>query len=696
MPIGLRRLAFVITCLGSLATATATATAGTTAATTTPDVQVREAWIPMSDGVRLAATLYVPAGLHAGDRVPAVFEYLPYRKDEMTTHVPLHAYFARHGYASARVDIRGTGRSEGLLPLREYSQQEQRDAEEVIAWLARQDWSSGSVGMFGISWGGFNSLQLAMRNPPALKAIIAIDATEQLFHDDVHFIDGLMHVDEYELNVDLTMAVTRSPDFPTDETSLAARFDRTPWIINYKQHPRDGAFWDEPERPLSAIKVPVFMIGGFLDGYRDSIPRLLEGLQVPAKALLGPWNHSFPHDAVPGPAIEWRDQAVEWWDHWLRGVPNGALAGPRLAVYMNHWYPPDLSITEIPGEWRAESGWPPRELTPRTFFLRADHSLGTQAGEGAVHTLAYRPAATQEGGGPDFWWGDVWGDQRSVDAYSLSYDSAPLREPLTMLGRPRACLRVASTAPSAHWFVRLSDVAPDGSMTLVTGAGIAGAQRDSARAPAPLVPGQEYRLCVDLHLISWVFPAGHKLHVAVSNALWPMIWPTPYSMSTTLAVGSAEGSQIELPLVPAHSALPAPVFHAPEPDDAAENPRATAALHLSSDVPGQSWTVSRDPATQQASVDWRGGSSKDYPWGTEQVQEHIQFRADDLHPEKAASHGEASMTVRLKDRELLWRTLLDVTSDAHDFRIEVTRELTENGKLIRRRQWQSTIPRDGL
>lgn len=662
------------------------------------EVQVREEWIAMPDGVRLAATVYSPAARRAGERVPALLEYLPYRKDEMKNHAAVHRYFARHGYVSAQVDIRGTGRSEGRLPEREYSQQEQRDAEQVIDWLSRQQWSNGSVGMFGISWGGFNSLQMAMRNPPALKAVIAIDATEELFHDDVHFIDGMMHVDEYETNVDLTMAMTRSPDFPVDEASLAARFDQAPWIITYKNHPRAGDFWDEPVRPLSSIRIPVFLIGGLRDGYRDSIPRMLVGLNAPVKALLGPWNHSEPHDAVPGPAIEWRDQALAWWDHWLRGVPNDAMRGPKLAVYMNHWHPPDLALKEIPGAWRAEEGWPPAGLAPQRWFLNADHTLAREPGAPAVHELAYRPAATQEGGGPDFWWGDLWGDQRPLDAYSLVYDSSPLNEPLSMMGRPRACLRASASAPTAHWFVRLSDVAPDGVTTLVTGAGLAGAQRDSAREPTPLTPGKEYTLCLDLHLMSWVFPAGHRLRIAVSNSLWPMTWPTPYAMSTTLALGAASGSLIELPIVPEHGVLPRPEFAPPEQEAGpARPPPHGSELNVSSNVPGLGWTITRDVAHQQSTVEWRGGSLEDYPWGTEDIRELTVYRADDLHPERSSVHAETTMTVRLQGgrRVLVWRAVHEVQSDRQNFNIAVTRELTENGKQIRKRQWHSTIPRDG-
>ncbi len=145
-------------------------------------VHMVQQWIPMPDGVRLSATLYMPANPKRGEKFPALLEYLPYRKDDATAarDYPIHACFAARGYVSVRVDIRGFGASEGTPTDREYSEQEQLDGEQVIAWLAAQPWSSGKVGMFGISWGGFNSIQLAMRHPPALKAILAVDATEQL------------------------------------------------------------------------------------------------------------------------------------------------------------------------------------------------------------------------------------------------------------------------------------------------------------------------------------------------------------------------------------------------------------------------------------------------------------------------------------------------------------------------------------
>ena len=245
----------------------------------------------------LAATLYLPGDLGRGERVPALLEYLPYRKDDDTAPGDYgnHAYFARHGYVGARVDIRGFGQSGGAPPPREYSAQEQQDGERVIAWLARQPWSNGKVGMLGISWGGFNSIQMAMRRPPALKAILAVEATEALFKEDVHYMDGIMHVDEFEVSMDLDQGRSAAPDFPLDEDTLAKRMDSTPWSLDYFRHQRDGAFWRAPIRRFEDIRIPCFLIGGLQDGYRDSIPRMLERVPAVVRAWIGPWNHDYPN-----------------------------------------------------------------------------------------------------------------------------------------------------------------------------------------------------------------------------------------------------------------------------------------------------------------------------------------------------------------------------------------------------------------
>ena len=331
----------------------------------------------MKDGIRLAVTLYMPDGGKAGEKFPAVLEYHPYRKDDGTAQrdYELYSYFVRRGYVCARVDIRGFGASEGVPTGREYSEQEQLDGLQIISWLAHQPWSNGNVGMMGISWSGFNSLQMAMRHAPELKAIIAVAATAELFHDDVHYMDGMAHVDEFELNMDMAPGMTGAPDYTLDEKVLGPRFDAPPWSLLYLKHQRDGPFWRSPVRPYSEIKIPCFIIGGLLDGYRDSITDMLQQTKAPLKAIVGPWNHTFPHDAVPGPEIEWRAEAVRWWDYWLKGRDTGVLNDPRLVIYMQHWHPPDPNLQNVPGEWRREDSWPPRDVRDTVFFPQPNHTL---------------------------------------------------------------------------------------------------------------------------------------------------------------------------------------------------------------------------------------------------------------------------------------------------------------------------------
>jgi len=640
----------------------------------------------MKDGVRLAATLYMPDGAKPGDRFPALLEYLPYRKDDDTAagDYPRHAYFARRGYVTARVDIRGFGASEGTPPEREYSEQEQVDGEQIIAWLASQPWSNGNVGMFGISWGGFNALQMAMRHPPQLKAIVAVAATAELFHDDVHYVDGMAHVDEFELNMDMAEGWTGAPDYTLDEKVLGPRFDSPPWSLLYLKHQHDGPFWRAPVRPYSEIGVPCFIIGGLQDGYRDSITDMLSQTKAPLKAILGPWNHSFPNDADFGPRVEWRDQAVRWWDYWLKGRDTGVRQDPRLVVFMQHWRPPDPNLPEVPGDWRREDKWPPSEAKDLTLFLQPNHTLERSPATKETHHLKYVPSIGVEAG---FWWGELLSDVRPVDAYSLVYDSAPLAEDAAILGRPHVRLQASASAPLADWFVRLSDVAPDGTVTQITGAGLNGAQRDSPTEPRALEPGKVYALDVKMHVTSWVFPKGHRIRVAVSNALWPMILPTPYKMTTSLELGGEHGSRVILPVVPVRGVAP-PAFSAPQPME-----QRTDIKSMGFPWPGE-WRVERDEARQKTTVYWQGKEAGEYPWGTEADYESLTYDVDDAHPETSSVRGEAKTVFELKGRTLTWQGHLSVSTDEHNFYYKYTRELRKDDVIVRSKTWQETIPRD--
>jgi len=688
MAVWLRWLGFKICPLCVFLLCVSTCEAGASEPPTPPTYGVRmeRTWIPMKDGVRLAATLYMPEGAKPTEKFPALLEYLPYRKDDGTAagDYPKHAYFARRGYVSVRVDIRGFGASEGVPPEREYSEQEQVDGEQIIDWLAHQSWSNGSVGMFGISWGGFTALQMAMRHPPALKAIIAVHATAELFHDDVHYVDGIAHIDEFELNMDMAQGWVGAPDYSLDEKTLGPRFDSPPWSLLYLKHQHDGPFWRDRVRPLSEITIPSFLIGGLQDGYRDNVPDMLMKSKAPIKAIVGPWNHSFPNEPDFGPQVEWRDQAVRWFDHWLKGRDTGVEHDPRLVIYMQHWHPPDPNLQSVPGEWRREDLWPPPDAKTTTLFLQANHSLGESAAAAAKHELKYIPSVGVEAG---FWWGELLSDPRPVDAFSLVYDSAPLPNEVAILGRPHARLQASGTAQLADWFARLSDVAPDGTVTQITGAGVNGAQRDSMTEPRDLEPGKIYPLDIEMHLTSWVFPKGHRIRVAISNALWPMMLPTPYSMTTSLELGGTDGSRLVLPVVPVHGAIP-PAFSPPEASE-----ERTDIKSEGFPWPGD-WTVERDEARQKTTVHWKGKDAYEYPWGKQDDFENLTYDVDDAHPENCSVRGEAESIFTLKGRTLIWRGHLQVTTDQKNFYYKYTRELLKDGQMMKSKTWQETIPRD--
>jgi len=652
----------------------------------------------MADSVRLAADLWRPKGPGDCGRFPVLLEYLPYRKTEgRGSRYPLYAWFVRRGYVVARVDIRGTGNSEGTLIPYEYSEIEQRDGEQVIAWLARQPFSNGNVGMFGISWGGFNSIHMAMRNPPALKAIIAVDATDDLYQDDVHFMDGMIHVDSWEMSQDLANAVPGAPDYRIDERYFAERFDTPPWMLTYKPQQRDGPFWDRTalKTCYECIRIPTFLIGGWYDGYRDSLPRMLEHLKAPVKAIIGPWNHTFPSEPYPKPGIEWRHEAVRWFDQWLKGHKTGIMDEPRFAVYVRHWHPPGPYLEEAPGEWRYEDGWPIERIREQPLYPRPDRALGeTPAGEGA-HLLRYTPTTGIEAGGPVMWFGDVAPDQRPSDAFSLVYDTPSLDRDVEILGLPRARIHVSADAPLAHWFVRLNDVAPDGTVTLVASAGFNGAHRDSARNPQPLEPNRAFFLEIEMHFTSWIFPKGHRMRLAVGNAQWPMIWPTPYPMTTSLYLGGPDPTRLLLPVVyPGERPRPSrPSFLPPVTDEPSLPGYETLDTGTSSGY-GEISSIDRNPQRHSTRVTATNASAVRYPWGEERNTETIVHEAEDAHPETTSVRGEYSTTVALPDRTLRWEIRVHFRSDRQNFYYTGVRRLLKDGVLLREKTWEQTIPRD--
>jgi uncharacterized protein len=332
--------------------------------------------IPLKDGTMLAARIWLPDDAEQNP-VPAILEYLPYRKRDGTYErdALTHPYLAGYGYAGVRVDIRGCGESGGLL-FDEYAKQEQDDGVEVIAWLAAQPWCSGVVGMMGISWGGFNGLQIAARRPPALKAIVTICSTDDRYADDAHYMGGTLLTAGLEWASFFFGSMCLPPDPMLVGDGWRAMWSERlqnlplfsePWL----QHQRRDAYWKHGSvcENYEAIQCPVYAIGGWTDGYKNAIARLLEGLTVPRKGLIGPWAHSYPHFALPGPQIGFLQEMLRWWDYWLKGVDTGVMDEPILRAWMTESVKPASHHEVLPGRWIAETSWPAPRITPRRLFL---------------------------------------------------------------------------------------------------------------------------------------------------------------------------------------------------------------------------------------------------------------------------------------------------------------------------------------
>lgn len=566
---------------------------------------VKNVLIPMRDGVKLAADLHVPTG--AGP-FPLILEYLPYRKDDQAPYQGYHHYFAQNGYIGCRLDIRGTGASEGVN-YDEYVPQEQEDGYDAIEWLAQQSWCDGQIAMFGASYGGFVCYQVAMQQPPHLKAIIPMYATDDRYTDDCHYRGGLFrHYYDFALYGAWMVAMNASPPYP--EYSGAAWADiweqhlehNVPYMLTWIEQQVDGPYW----RPGSLrgqyekLQCPTFIIGGWRDGYPNPPLRTYAAIQdqVPARVLIGPWDHTRPDVAVPGPCIDYQREIVRWLDHHFR-QPDAAVADqPPVQVYMQRYDDPDPARLQTSGEWRGETSWPAAGANELTLFLHGNGQLGeASATDDRFDEYVYNPAVGLAGG---LWQGGLgYGlptDQRLDEAFSLVYTTMPLAEDVAILGWPRVLLHVSSTAPVMAFGASLCDVAPDGTSALVAKGILNVTRRESLAEPTPIEPGTIYELEIEVDCTGWIFTRGHHIRLDIASADYPNVWPTPYNGTNRVYHGGTHLSRLVLPVVPVQAGTPAPEF--------LPSTRPQAVTRLSEGEPSP-WLVTWDVLNKRVGVQIR-------------------------------------------------------------------------------------------
>lgn len=655
------------------------------AETTQYEFSLENEMLVMKDGVQLAVTYYRPTAKTPEETFPVIMEMVPYRKDDFFAlgDYEYGAYFAKRGYIVARVDVRGTGGSTGPVPPSEYSEVEISDAEELVNQLAQKSGSNGKVGMYGISWSAFNALMTAHRKPAALKAIIAAHGSTDLFYNDVHYIDGALHIDSYAHQIDTDNSLPQSPDYRMDEAYFQNRFDQEPWLFTWLRQQQDGDFWRKESTQLKPpLEVPAYLIGGLLDGYRDFVMDVSQTSKAPVIAEIGPWNHAWPEYGEPGPNYEWRQRALRWWDYWLKDIDNGILDEPRWTVFMRTGHPPATDLPTVPGYWRCDKQGP-NSSTPHRFYPQTAQQLGRAAStQEAAQTLPYRAGAGMAAGG---WWGEQTGDMAADDAHSLVYDSAPLTEAMEIMGMPKVLLRVAADAPFYQWSVRLEDVAPDGKVALVSGAIINPSQRVSRLEPQALIPGVPTALSTSIHFTTWRFKPGHRIRLAVSNAQFPMIWPSPTAGSTSLFPG--ENTWIELPVVASGNETSlACALPPPEPNDVAPFGRELGRN-------GPVFSNVRNEQTGQSTF----STSSDIRWAirdnTYQSSESYRWDVNDATPANASYQAERRNVFTIAGNAIDLSTRALIESDSAYFHVTFTKNLLQNGQQIREKTWTERIPR---
>lgn len=662
-------------------------------------VETSVTWIPLSDGTRLSVRLWRdPAQT---EPQPAILEYLPYRKDDLyaVSDQAMIGYFAAAGYAGVKVDIRGTGNSEGIHE-DEYSEQETVDALEVIAWIREQPWCSGNVGMFGISYGGFNSLQIAARRPPGLEAVISAGSVDDRFGQDVHRIGGCVHSDglvwaSWLLSFDGLPPHPGAHGAGWRDAWLTRLESIEPAVHTWLAHQRRDDYWRHGSvcEDYAAIECGVYMVSGWSDLYRDSVLTMLEGHPQNTKGLIGPWEHAWPQDAGVGPKADFLNEAVRWYDHWLKGAGNGIMDEPRLHAYIDDAFPPKPGFADRPGRWVALDRWGgnPAEVALHPV---AGGVLSDEVGDGDPinFTGSQVTGVTLPGGACAFAspQSDLPDDQRIDEGLSLCFETGPLESPMTILGVPRLHAALSSDKPVALLAVRITDVDPSGPSTLVSYGLLNLAHRNGSEHPQPLEPGRVEQVVVDLRAIGHEIPAGHRLRLSLSPTCWPWAWPSPDAVTLTLAI--CAGTRLTLPML-ADALEPAPwlseleIAHGPELAIEHEG-----SMHESREIvhdPARgTWEARNSTSSGLVHLPARGVSFEVAFTDTAHIAE------DDPLSARMTTTGTHRIDEGGMQARVMTRT--SISCDATRFLLVSSIEARDGDEEVFRRTWSHEIPRDLL
>ncbi|MEM7171427.1 MAG: CocE/NonD family hydrolase [Pseudomonadota bacterium] len=663
-------------------------------------------WITMPDKRRLAGRIWMPANAE-DEPVPAIFEFIPYRLRDRTRlrDESMHPRFAARGYASVRVDIGGSGDSDGLLE-DEYLQQELQDACDIIAWIADQPWCSGLVGMMGKSWGAYNSFQVAALQPPALKAIIPVMGTDDRWAECIHFNGAALLNDNFWWGsiMHLYNALPPDPEVVGENKWKELWQDRLEgaefWPERWLRHQTRDAFWRHGSicEDYSKIKVPVYFMGGWADLYRDTPFRIAEHLKGPCKVLMGPWAHLYPHEGVPGPAVDFIDEATRWWDFWLKGLDTGIMDEPRLRFWLQDWSEPASWYAERPGRWVEESTWPTPKVSSRRFWLN-EEVLADEPAKSADALSVCSPQDQGKAAG-DFvsfaCHGDQPIDQRLDEGGALTFRSAAFDHRVDILGQPSIDLVVSADQDQALVAAVLVDEAPSGGQCVITRGFFNLSHRNGSEKVTPVNPGQEMAVRLQFHGIGWHLAPGHRLVLHLSSTYWPILFPSPKPVTLTLRPGT---SQISVPVRDRSAVDPVPRTLASPPPSP---PRPITALRDGSVERDVTIDLIEGTVIHRQHLDGGryGAPGRVRLDDIDTEVSYVMDRIYSIQPDDPLSAVLTMKQVHEISRQESWQATVisnaQMTATEDDFVLEASLECRDGSEVFFERQWSSRIPRNGM
>jgi hypothetical protein len=457
-----------------------------------------------------------------------------------------------------------------------------------------------------------------------------------------------------------------------------------PWGICFIQNLLDGPFWRDRalRERYDQVEAAVYLIGGWADYFPSSMLRIFANLEGPKRALIGPWGHQLPDVGIPGPRIEWLDDAFRWFDHWLKGIDNGIMDEPPLTIFVREYSEPATMRLEDPGAFRHEREWPLARREERRMYFRPGGVLEREppgdgeAGEG--DTLDYDPRVGVATGRHGNSWAQPL-DQRIDEVHSLVYTSDPLDQDVEVTGNPRAVLHFSSTAGITLFVVKLCDVAPDGTSALVTKGYLNVAHRESHSDPSYIEPDQIYRVEIELLACAYRFKEGHRIRVDVASADFMNVWPTPEPCTNTILRTPEQPSHVIFPVVPAQD----PSLREP---DLEPSPHP---LPKREEMEAPGFSITRDIIDDTVSMGYRTTR----PWAPGRVSSGSITVSGDC-PSRTIVRGDTRCTYAYQGRDIVVEAHCVTSSNEEAFHHTAQVEITVDGKPYFRKEWAVSVPRE--